>query len=230
MQLDRVEAIRKTPLFASLQPNELERLAESAVEQKLGRGEILFLAGEPAKGLYVIVEGSVRAYRVGVDGREQVIHVERAGTTIAEVPCFDEGAYPSTVAGEEDSLLLFIARIEVQRLYLDHPRMALSALRVMAARLRKCARLVETLSLHDVDRRLARLLLAEAHERGRRTGTGWRIDDFLMTHQQVASRIGTVREVVSRAFSRLQQAGLVRIEAKSVHLPDERGLRQYVEG
>lgn len=229
MAVDKMEALRRTDLFGGLEEPELRALADRAVEQALARGEILFLAGDPARGLFVIVEGSVRAFRVSSDGREQVIHVERAGATIGEVPVFDEGNYPSTVAGEEDCRLLFISRDEVKRVCFEHPSIAWAALKVLGRRLRKCASLVETLSLHDVDRRLARFLLEESAIRGRKHGA--RIDlDFTMTHQQVASRIGTVREVVSRAFSRLQQAGWIKAQGKLVTILDEKRLRSFVEG
>ena len=56
---------------------------------------MLFLAGEPARGLFVIVSGSIRAFRVNAKGREQTIHVESAGATLAEVPVFDDGNYPA---------------------------------------------------------------------------------------------------------------------------------------
>ena len=105
---DRISALKRTALFSELSEDELRALGERAVEQRLGRDEILFTAGEEARGLYVIVEGAVRAFRESLDGREQVIHVERAGTTIAEVPMFDDGTYPSTAAAEEDSVILFI--------------------------------------------------------------------------------------------------------------------------
>ena len=228
MSIDKVAALRRTALFGSLTESEIRVVAERAVEHKLGRGEILFLAGDPPRGLYVVVEGAVRAYRVGPDGREQVIHVERAGATVGEVPFFDEGSYPSTVAGEEQSILLFIGRGEVFKLLTDHPNIAIAALKVLANRLRNCASLVETLSLHDVDRRLARLLLSEARARGQRSSSGIELE-FPLTHQQVASRIGSVREVVSRAFSRLQQGGLVRVDGKKISIPSERSLADYVE-
>ena len=228
MQPDRIEALRRTALFSSLDDHELSAIAGRAMEQKLSKSEILFLTGDAPRGLFVIVSGAVRAFRVGADGREQIIHVERAGATVGELPLFDEGTYPSTVAAEEDSVLLFIPRIEVQRLLLDHPRIALAALKVLAARLRNCASLVETLSLHDVDRRLARLLLVEARARGRRHGSEVHLD-FALTHQQIASRIGSVREVVSRAYGRLQQAGLLRVDGRKVVIPSERNLAEYVE-
>jgi CRP-like cAMP-binding protein len=227
--MDKVVALRKTPLFGDLEIPELQALAERAIEQKLGKGEMLFLSGDAARGLYVIVEGAVRAFRVGADGREQVIHVEKAGATVGEVPVFDEGTYPSNAAGEEDSILLFLSKNDVRRAFLEHPVIALSALRVLARRVRNCAALVETLSLHDVDRRLATLLLVESRSRGTRQGHGTHFE-FSLTHQQVAARIGSVREVVSRAFGRLQQAGLIRVESKTVTITDMERFTKYTEG
>src|SRR5690606_7607897 len=121
---------------------DLTALALRTTERHLKRGEILFLTGEPARGLYVVVEGSIRAYRVAADGREQTIHVERAGATFAEVPVFDEGTYPSTTAAEEDSVVLFIEKRDVLALCLERPRIGLAALKLLAGRLRSCAALV----------------------------------------------------------------------------------------
>ena len=227
--MDKVEALRRTALFGELTTEQLQVLAERSVEHKLAKGEILFLSGDAARGLYVVVEGAVRAFRVGADGREQIIHVERSGATVGEVPVFDEGNYPSTTAGEEDSTLLFIAGSEVRRLFLEQPAIAVSALKMLARRLRNCAALVETLSLHDVDRRLGRLLLAEGRSRGTARGRGLEFE-FALTHQQVASRIGSVREVVSRAFSRLQQGGFVRTDGRTVVIADVERFAKYTEG
>src|SRR5215208_37558 len=229
MGIDKIAALRRTALFGELKETELRALAERAMEHKLSRGEVLFMSGDEARGLYVIVEGAVRAFRESLDGREQVIHVERAGSTIAEVPVFDDQPYPSTVAAEEDSTLLFIDKRDVRRLCFDHPQIALAALKVLAARLRRCAELVEALSLHEVDQRLARLLLAEAQGRGRRTEAGITFE-LILTNQQIAARIGTVREVVSRALTRLQQNGLINLEGRRVIIPDETALTIYAGG
>jgi CRP/FNR family transcriptional regulator len=158
----KVEILKQTELFRDLDDVILRVLAGHAVEKSLERNEILFLAGDEAKGLYVIAAGAVRAFRTGADGREQVIHVERAITTIAEVPVFDNGTYPSTVSAEEPTLVYFLDKKEVFGLSLNHPEIALAATRLLARRLRKCAELVESLSLREVGQRLARLLLEEA--------------------------------------------------------------------
>jgi CRP/FNR family transcriptional regulator len=162
VKTNKVEILKQTELFRDLDDVILRVLAGHAVEKSLERNEILFLAGDEAKGLYVIAAGAVRAFRTGADGREQVIHVERAITTIAEVPVFDNGTYPSTVSAEEPTLVYFLDKKEVFGLSLNHPEIALAATRLLARRLRKCAELVESLSLREVGQRLARLLLEEA--------------------------------------------------------------------
>src|SRR5687768_12015436 len=125
MTTDKVEALRRTALFGGLDDAALATLAAHAVERRYERDEVLFLAGEEARGLYVIVEGAVRAFRERLDGREQVIHVERAGATVAEVPVFDDGPFPSTVAAEEPAAVLFIDKRDVRRLCLEHPQIGL---------------------------------------------------------------------------------------------------------
>ena len=226
MNIDKVAALRGTALFKELDTETLHVLAARAIERRFQKDELLFVAGEEARGLYVVVEGAVRAFRESPDGREQVIHVERAGGTVAEVPVFDDGTFPSTVAAETDSILLFIDKRDVRNLCLEHPQIALAALKVLAGRLRHCAELVETLSLREVGQRLARLLLAEARARGSRTKEGFDLT-LTLTNQQVAARVGSVREVVSRALTRLQHDGLIVIKGRRLSIPDETALAAY---
>jgi len=228
MTTDKIAALRRTTLFGELNETELKALAERSVERRLSRNEVLFVAGDEAAGLFVIVEGALRAFREGVDGREQVIHVERTGATIAELPVFDDKPYPSTVAAEEDSTVLFLSKGEVKSLCLAHPEIALAALKLLAGRLRKCAELVEALSLREVDQRLARWLLAEARARGNRIDGGLELT-LVLTNQQIAARIGSVREVVSRALARLQQNGLISVEGRRVVIQQEATLSVFAE-
>jgi CRP/FNR family transcriptional regulator len=224
----KIEVFRQTELFRELDSEVLKILAGHAVEKHLERNEILFLAGEEAKGLYIIAEGSVRAFRTGLDGREQVIHVERAVATIAEVPVFDNGDYPSTVSAEEATRVYFLGRKEVFELCLKHPPIALSAARLLAKRLRKCAELVESLSLREVGQRLARLLLEEAQLRGMPTKNGISFKQKL-THHQLAARAGSVREVITRLLYRLQVQGLIIVNGKEIIIPDLRRLAKYAD-
>lgn len=228
MTLDKVGALKRAQLFAELDDSTLRMLAARAVERTFQKDEVLFVAGEEATGMYVIVEGSVRAFRVSLDGREQVIHVERAGATIAELPVFDEGDYPSTAAAEEPTNTLFIDKRDVHTLCREHPEISLAAIKVLAGRLRRCAELVEALSLREVGQRLARFLLNEARRSGTRMENGF-VLTLTQTNQQIAARIGSVREVISRAFTRLQHERLISVEGRHVIIPDETALEAFAE-
>lgn len=229
MITDKMTILKQTELFHSLDEDVLRILAVHAVEKRLERDEILFIAGEEAAGLFVVAAGAVRAFRTGADGREQIIHVERAVATIAEVPVFDNGNYPSTVAAEEPTIVYFLAKKEVRNLCLKHSQIALAATELLAKRLRKCAELVETLSLREVGQRLARLLFEQATAEGKQTADGGFRFKQKLTHNQIAARVGTVREVVTRALFRLQNQGLIIIEGKIVTVPNPALLASYAD-
>lgn len=228
MSIDKVAALKRTPLFKELDDATLQLLAEHAKPHHYRKDEVLFLAGEEAHGLFVIVNGSVRAFRESIDGREQVIHVERAGATVAEVPVFDDGAYPSTVAADEDTDTLFLSKRDVRQLSLQHPAIPMAAVRVLASRLRRCAELVEALSLKEVGQRVARLLVSEARGHGKQTNEGICLT-LTQTNQQIAARVGSVREVISRALSRLQHEGLIILEDRKLTIPDIEALSSFAD-
>ena len=228
MTIDKIAALKCTALFKELDDATLMLLAEHALPRRYRKDELLFRAGEQSRGLFVIVKGSVRAFRESVDGREQVIHVERAGATIAEVPVFDDGPYPSTVAAEEETDTLFLAKQDVRQLSLQHPQIPMAAVRVLAARLRRCAELVEALSLKEVGQRVARFLVSEARRHGQPTSDGVCLT-LTQTNQQIAAHVGSVREVISRALSRLQQDGLIVLEDRKLTIPDIETLSSFAD-
>ena len=229
MASDKISVFKQTELFRDLDDSVVQSLVSRSVEKRIARDEILFVGGEPAKGIYVIESGAVRAFRSSPEGREQIIHIERAVTTIAEVPVFDNGNYPSTVAGEEPTVLHFLSKENVLNAAVEHPALALAAARLMAARLRRCAELVETLSLREVGQRLASWLLAEARKHGVKTRDGVSLQ-IRVTHTQLAARIGTVREVVTRMLVRLEDNGLIIHRDHEIIIPNLKLLEAYAEG
>lgn len=219
--MNKTEVLKRTELFRHLTDEELNGVAESCIEQQLKKGKILFNEGDECLGLYVIAAGSLMAFRSNKDGRKQIIYVEKAGTTIAEVPVFDNKPYHSTVAAEEPSEVLFISKNDVKNLCVKYPSVALSALKLLAERLRKTAALVESLSLREVDQRLATFLMAEFKEKGVKKMT-------VPSKTILASRLGSVREVVSRSFDKLEQEGLVSVDERhNVTLLNPQGLEDY---
>lgn len=206
--MDKAAALRRTVLFANLRTAELDELAALARKRELAQGELLFLAGEKAAGLFVIASGRIRAFRVNAQGREQTLHIEREGATLAEVPVFDDGTYPATAVAEEPSTVLFLEKSDVRKFLLQHPEVGLTALKAMAQRLRGHAELVDALSLQQVGQRLARFLLAQGRTQGAPIKSGVEFE-LGISNEELARRVGSVREVVSRTLTRLERDGLI---------------------
>ncbi|MGB6305511.1 MAG: Crp/Fnr family transcriptional regulator [Acidobacteriaceae bacterium] len=224
----RMDVLAKSAWFQNLPENALAGLAAQGRERKLQRGQILFTANEPAEGLYVVLSGSVRAFRENVEGREQTIHVESVGGILAEVPVFDDGPYPSTTMAEEDSELLFLAKEDVRRFLLQYPEAALTALAILAKKLRTVASLAEQLALKDVTQRLATLLLHEAQRKAPTLQNGVSFP-LPLSHTQLASRLGSVREVVTRGLQKLVQQEIVATQGHRIVILDLEALRRLTE-
>ena len=224
----KVAALRKTKLFGSLDEKALSWLAVRAEEQHLTSGEMLFFSGEPATGLFVVVDGTIRAFQQNSDGREQVMHIDTAGATLGDVPVFDDGPYPASAVAQVDSEVLFLGRAAIHQFCLQNPKFTLIALQLMAERVRRHAQLVDILSFHEVGQRLAILLLAEAKEADadNKECVSFRL---VLSNHEIATRIGSVRDVISRALTRLQQLGLVTVKARSITIPSLRALKAYAE-
>lgn len=222
------EALERTRLFGGSSSQELAWVAERTVELHLKAGEMLFFSGEEARGLFVVVSGRIRAFQHNAEGREQVMHIDTAGATLADVPVFDDGPYPASAIAEEDTEVLFIEKKDVRQLCLEHPSFALRALKTMAERVRKHAKLVEELSFREVGQRLAIYLIGEAQKKNLDEGCYAKFRLTLSNHE-IATRIGTVRDVVSRALARLQGKGLVHVKGREVVVPDLGALKRYAE-
>ena len=224
----RMEVLAKSALFQSLPAKDLADLASRAHEHNLAQGQILFTANEPADGLYIVLRGSVRAFRVNIDGREQTIHVERAGGMLAEVTVFDGGTYPSTAVAEEASVVLFFRKEQVLAFLRQHPEAALAALALMAKKLRIVATLAEQLALNDLGQRLATLLLEEAQRNSTKLQDGISFS-LPLSNTQIASRLGSVREVVSRGLQKLTQQGVIEIRGHRIVVLNVKALRAQAE-
>lgn len=220
------EILAKTRLFSEMNISDLEPLATHARTQNLSSGDILFTAGEPSSHWFIVVSGRTRALRHGSDGREQIIHEDLPYSSFSEVAVFDRGPYPSTVIAVEDSQLLTAPSEQLRHFCLQNPSAALAALELMSQRLRKATGLVEDLALREVGQRLAEYLLRTA---AKTAGDNFDLE-LQHTNQEIADSIGTVREVVSRGFSRFQRKGWIHKQGRSVQILQLDKLRDYMIG
>lgn len=222
-----LETLRRVPIFHGLTETELKFLAERAVPRSYSKGELLFTEGDPCTGLFVIESGRVRIFKSSPNGREQVLTVEGPGNSVAELPLFDGGNYPASTAALNDAKVYFISRQDFHSLCLVHPQVPLKVLKVVGARLRRLVGIIEELSFTTVRSRLISVLVRLA-KTGKKTPEGIEIQ-LPPSNQELASEIGTVRELVSRNLSRLQAEELISMNGKTVIVPDIKRLQAELE-
>lgn len=222
------EVLSKAPIFSGLTESEMEFIAERVRPRQYSPGQIVFNEGDQCSGLYVVEHGHVRIFKTSANGREQVLSIDGPGSSVAELPVFDGGRYPASVAAVDETVLLFVSKQDFQELCLTHPQVALKVLRVVGARLRRLVGIIEELSFTTVRHRLAALLLRLAQREGKQIGSSvvFMLPD---NNQEIASQIGTVRELVSRNLSRLQSAGLIDIEDRKVTIRELKRIEAEVD-
>ncbi|MBI1982892.1 MAG: Crp/Fnr family transcriptional regulator [Acidobacteria bacterium] len=148
--MEPVDTLRRVPFFAVLPADELKALAGHCIVRRIARDEILFAEGESCEGLYVVQSGAVKLFKMADTGREQVLVIERAGSTVAELPLFDGGNFPASAAAVENSTLLFLPKREFLDLCRHNSEVAFAVIRTLAWRFRYMTSLVEELSLKEV--------------------------------------------------------------------------------
>jgi CRP/FNR family transcriptional regulator len=223
------DPLGRAPHFRFLSPAERRRLLGRCTERVLKAGEVLFAEGEPCRGLHVLVEGRVELRQVSPRGREQVLHAEGPGATLGEAPLFDHGGYVASAVAAVPTRALFVPRAAVMALVRRHPVMAVSLLETMARRVRRFAELAGSLTFRPVHERLAHYIAAAAGESGGPMVAGLTVD-LALTQEQLAARLGTVRELVARAFSQLEARGVIARKRARVVIRDPARLAALARG
>lgn len=224
---DKIAVLRKTPLFDGLSEDALRKIGAVATVRLLRRGQVLFSEHEEGSGLFVVIEGELRSVRQDPEGREQVLSTERSGAVLALAPVFNGGKFYSTMVANTPAEVLCIQTRHVHELCHQHTELLWNVARVMSHRVRRYAELIETLALRNVDQRLARYLHTIAHERGIQAGSAY-VVELTLTRAELASHIGSAREVVSRALAHLQKQKLIELEGRRlVTVPNMQALAAF---
>jgi len=215
----KLNTLRKNIYFDDLPESMLKEIAEHMQLREFERGAVLFWEGDPCAGLHIIEEGSVKLYRVSPQGRQYIIRVLQEGETCNEVPAFDGGTNPVNVEALEKSKVWVIDAEMLRMLVRSHPDFALKVLSNFGKNLRGLVRMVSEMAFYQVTNRLARLISELPVEE---TRPHW-------TQEQLAARLGTVREVVARSLKELERSGAIRIEDRRIHIADQNALSQWTQ-
>ncbi|TET52927.1 MAG: Crp/Fnr family transcriptional regulator [Actinobacteria bacterium] len=205
------ELLKKASIFSSLSDAELSEIVQNGRLKKIAKDSIIFRQGEEATGVYVVVKGRVKVYKLGVDGRQHILHIFGEGETFAEAAVFAGKTYPAFAEAVENSTVFYLYKDRFLYLIERKPSLALKMLGSQAKLLREFASKLEVISLREVSGRLAKYLLGQIEIASRKTKSGLEIR-LPMNKTQLASYLGTVSETLSRTLKSLKEQGIIEEE------------------
>jgi CRP/FNR family transcriptional regulator len=211
--------LKAVPYFRALEDEALAAVSREVVTRHYRAGEIIFLEGDPDAGLHLVAEGLCKVYRLSESGREHVLATLRPGDSCNEVPVVDGGPNPANFAALEDSTVWVILADSLTRLRRRYPALNEMIIKNLAMRCRQLVQRVYNLSFLSVTGRLAAFLLQQSDEQSELSRRQWTQDD-------IAAHLGTVREMVARAFRELQEAELIALDRHRIEILDREGLEE----
>lgn len=212
-------SVRCAQLFSGLPADDVERIAALAESVSLAKDEYLFREGEPSRGFFLVRGGAINVHRVSAAGREQVIHVFRAGETFAEAALASPTGYPADARAVEASSVLLLPKRPMLDLLAGRPDLALRMLGSMSAHLRVLVGMLDDLTLKDAETRVLNWLVQRCPPAGAaevRLGS---------TKRVLAAELATSSETLSRTFARLRDADLIEVRGATVRVRDAAALR-----
>lgn len=186
-------------------------------------GEPILFEGEDCQGLYIVHKGRVKLYKLSPEGRELVVNVMVEGDSFNEVPVFDHGKNPINVDAIEDSDVWIVRAEAIRELVRIHPEVSQSIIQNLADNLRMLVDIAAELTFFQITTRLARLILtlSEAELAGNSAQR--------LTRDDLAARLGSVREVVARSLKVLEEAGAVEIRSRRIYVVDRGKLVEWAQ-
>ena len=222
-QPEKLKTLAANPFFQGLNEASLQELAADMTLRRYERGEVLFWEGDACAGLHIIQKGSVKLFRISPLGRQHILRVLQEGDTCNEVPVFDGGDNPVNVEALEETTTWVVDAKAVQNLMRKDPEFMHKTIQNLAERMRHLVRMVSEMAFYQVTNRLARLIAEiPAEELSGEGSMRW-------TQDQLAARLGTVREVVARSLRELERSGAIDAENRKIIVKDREVLQQWVQ-
>ncbi|MDD8018939.1 MAG: Crp/Fnr family transcriptional regulator [Bacteroidota bacterium] len=213
------ETLRTLPLFSELTIQQSKRIISTGKTVHYIKKEIIFAQGDAYKGFYILLDGSVKIYKISFEGKESILHLIKPFESFGDVQLFEGGAYPVNSQVIIDSTLVFIPQKEFVQLIKNNSTICFNMLVGFAKRMHRLTRKVEELSTKDVANRFARYLLEEI----KIAGTAKLPEPFIrlnISKNNIASYLGTITDTLSRLLKKLQNEKIIRVAGKSIFILD----------
>ena len=209
-----LERLKTACYFTGLDNTALEDVSRFIFEKRVAADESILWEGEEMDVLYFVISGLLKLFATSAEGREFIVRIAYGGDSINDDAIFDEGTSVLSAMTMSPVVLYGLRRQDVDRILSAHPQVGSAITGVFAARQRYLVRLATNLVFKNVTGRLAHLLL-EKDQLARAGAT-----DVKVTQQEMASMIGTVREIVGRSLQELETTGAVTLKQNRIAIAD----------
>jgi CRP/FNR family transcriptional regulator len=219
---EKIEFLRKSPIFSTLNPTELLDLSKYAIECSLEPNEFLIHEGDSCKYFYILVDGKLRIFLYSSLGKElTLITFFRSGDVLGPTSVFRDRPSSGSIQALTDTRVLRFKKEDIVSFILNHPQVSLEIIKVLAARVSELNRRLRDVVGERAEQRLLRAMLALSH----RYGTTLNI-----TRHELAEMIGVTTETVIRILSSLKKMRIIASVRGKITIIDEARLRSLSEG
>lgn len=230
-QFDIARYLAALPLFQAMTAHELERLATGCKLKRFGRGDSVFHVGMACEEFHVTITGQIKLFALSPAGQEKVIELAGPGVSFAEALMFTDQPYILNAQALSDSLLLSVSKQAVIHEIQNDPRFAMRMIAGISRRLHGLVHDVQTYTLHSGTQRVIGYLLNALPEDPATaivpSQPRTRSVSLPVSKATIASRLSITPEYFSRVLHDLEQAGLIRVEKRDIHIPDTARLAQH---
>lgn len=225
-QTERLAVLRRVPILAELPQSRLEQVAATCKWQDYDAGEQFLRHDDPSTDVSFLASGKVRVIIYSAEGKAVIFKDLRPGAMLGEIAAIDRKARTASVECIEPSTMASLTAHEFHKLLTREPTIAVATLLHLAAEVRRLSERVLEFSTLAVQNRIQAELLRLATEAGQQQGPA--LLSPAPSLADIADRVSTHREAVSRELSRLASAGLLRREGGRLRITDVERLRQLV--
>jgi CRP/FNR family transcriptional regulator len=223
------DALKNCPLFAGLELEELKKLRAIAITKQAKKKQILFSDGQETNGFYVVLSGKVKIFKVSPEGKEQILHIVTAPDTFAEAALFLGGTYPAFAEALSDCQLLFFPKRSFIQLIEKNPQLSINMIVTLSHYLKRFAMLIEELSLKEVSSRIAKYLL-DLSLKLSKDGKGAQEVELDLSKTQLAFRLGTISETLSRTLGKMKAKKIVDVKKNRILILNRKALEELASG
>jgi CRP/FNR family transcriptional regulator, cyclic AMP receptor protein len=222
-----IELLGGVPVFSTLVPEDLQRIAQFAVPREFDAGEVVFREGDASDTCYVVRDGRARVLRTHTDGRTLTLATFGPGDFFGELALFEDERRSATVEAIERTHAVAVLGPDMRRLMSEHAEISARLVIALGRRLRETNERLSRQSFQTVQSRVAVVLIQLVQQES--AGEDKR-DGVLVTATQadLAQLAGSSRESASRFLAVLERAGVISQGRGRLVVHDPEALKQYV--